>query len=430
MTHDASDGPRLSVIIAGWNAAGSIGDAIASVLAQADVPLECLVVDDGSTDGTEAIVEAVAAGDPRVRFIRVEHNEGVSKARNRALDVARGEWLGFLDADDRLLPGGLAAMLRAAEEHDALAVVGQRISTDGERTWFPPLYDIPDIRVPGVKSLARNPGLLYYAGPAGKLFKRSCAAELRFEGRVLGDQPWVVRAMLRAGDRIVVVDDVVYEWRRPPRDRWRPTLTTSREGSARLGAEAVAMAGVAWHVVAAEIERTIEPAARRPLEVAYFGRLIRADLEAQLWKAVQRGDPDIGSMFQALAGLLEAVPAEVVRASDAVAPGLLEPPLRGWHRLSRRARAAYWALVRTALELDPGLPAKATAGSARTVLRLGAGVPPVIGQPAAGLVVRVARVTRALRRRVPGRGTSQASHPAGRPTGHPVPDPSTGQLPD
>ena len=277
------------MIVAAWNSAATLRAAVASVLDQSEVPLECVVVDDGSTDGTAEILAALSADDPRVVPVTSPGNEGVSAARNRGLAVARGEWLAFLDADDRLVSGGLAAMLRAADEHDALAVVGQRISTDGERTWMPVLYDMPDIREPGVKSIAANPGLLYYAGPVGKLYHRSCADGLLFEGRVLGDQPWVLRALLRAGDRIVVVGDVVYEWHRPHPDRYVPTITAARERSALLGAEAVAAAGAAHAIVSAEIERSVEPAAaRHRLEVAYFERLLRADLSAQLSAAVRR----------------------------------------------------------------------------------------------------------------------------------------------
>ena len=94
------------------------------------------------------------------------------------------------------MPGGLAAMAAVARSTDALAVIGQRILSDGERTWIPKLYDQPDAREPGRKSLVRNPGLMFTASVTGKLFHSTCATGLRFEGRVLGDQPWALRALL------------------------------------------------------------------------------------------------------------------------------------------------------------------------------------------------------------------------------------------
>ena len=161
-------------------------------------------------------------------------------------------------------PAASPRLLRAGESSDALAVVGQRISTDGERTWYPRLYDVPDIREPGRKSLTSHPDLLYYVGPVGKLFRRSTWDGLTFQGRMLGDQPWVVQALVRAGDRIEVVEDVVYEWRRPRPGNEFTTITSARERSAALGAEAVRMAGVAWRVASGAFRGAWDPDDRGP----------------------------------------------------------------------------------------------------------------------------------------------------------------------
>ena len=92
---------QISVIIPLWNKRAEVGAAIASVLAQTAQPLEIVVVDDGSTDGSAAVVEAFTS--PLVRLIR-QPNSGVSAARNRAIAEARGEWVALLDADDEWRP--------------------------------------------------------------------------------------------------------------------------------------------------------------------------------------------------------------------------------------------------------------------------------------------------------------------------------------
>src|SRR6185369_16054412 len=101
---------------AAWNAEGSIRRALDSVLAEHDLDLECVVVDDGSTDGTARIVAEVAVADPRVVLVALPHNGGVSAARNRGLEAVRGEWLTLLDADDRFLPGGLSRLHAASRD--------------------------------------------------------------------------------------------------------------------------------------------------------------------------------------------------------------------------------------------------------------------------------------------------------------------------
>ena len=66
------------------------------------------------------VVRAIAATDPRVVLVARPTNEGVSSARNRGLEIVRGEWLTLLDADDRFLPGGLGTLVRAALGSDAV----------------------------------------------------------------------------------------------------------------------------------------------------------------------------------------------------------------------------------------------------------------------------------------------------------------------
>lgn len=89
--------PRFSVIIPAYNAAGFLARALDSVLAQSWPAHEILVVDDASTDATGTVARAY--GDA-VRYLRRESNAGVSSARNHGAQVATGDWLAFLDADD------------------------------------------------------------------------------------------------------------------------------------------------------------------------------------------------------------------------------------------------------------------------------------------------------------------------------------------
>ncbi|QPF95388.1 glycosyltransferase [Bradyrhizobium commune] len=101
----------VSVVVPAKNAAIFIGETIDSALMQSGVD-EIIVVDDGSTDDTVAIVRSI--DDPRLRLLRNDAT-GVSAARNLGARSARGDWLIFLDADDRLRAGAVTTLLKAAK---------------------------------------------------------------------------------------------------------------------------------------------------------------------------------------------------------------------------------------------------------------------------------------------------------------------------
>ncbi|WP_027548214.1 glycosyltransferase [Bradyrhizobium sp. WSM2254] len=119
----------VSVVIPAKNVAAYVGETLASALAQAEVT-EVIVVDDGSTDNTISIVRAIR--DPRLRLM-TNDSAGVSAARNLGARHASGEWLLFLDADDRMRPGAVAALLAAARGAPrAVLVYGDYNTIDSE----------------------------------------------------------------------------------------------------------------------------------------------------------------------------------------------------------------------------------------------------------------------------------------------------------
>lgn len=100
----------VSVVMPVYNGRAFLREAIGSVLAQTHRDLELVAVDDGPTDDSPAILEELAAADPRLRVIR-QPNGGGARARNRALEEARAEWIGNLDHDDIMLPHRIEGQL-------------------------------------------------------------------------------------------------------------------------------------------------------------------------------------------------------------------------------------------------------------------------------------------------------------------------------
>lgn len=104
----------VSVIIPVYNTEAYVGEAVESVCRQTLQALEIIVVDDGSTDGSLAVVNALAKQDPRIK-VHVQKNAGQSVARNNALKFATGHYLYFMDSDDVIEPDTLAVCVERCE---------------------------------------------------------------------------------------------------------------------------------------------------------------------------------------------------------------------------------------------------------------------------------------------------------------------------
>ncbi|EMG7905843.1 glycosyltransferase [Enterobacter ludwigii] len=110
----------VSVIIPAYNAAKTIGNLVNKILSETRVAIELIIVDDGSTDETANVLRQIH--DDRLILIK-QANEGVYGARNAALDIHRGEWIVFLDADDDITDGFIEKRWQAAIESQADVVI-------------------------------------------------------------------------------------------------------------------------------------------------------------------------------------------------------------------------------------------------------------------------------------------------------------------
>ncbi|MBB4892565.1 hypothetical protein FHS39_001576 [Streptomyces olivoverticillatus] len=203
-------GPDVTVIIAAYNAMPYVTRSVTSVLGQtlgAD-RIEVIAVDDGSTDGTAAELDRLAAGAPQLRVIHQPNSGGPAGPRNLGLDQAAGRYVFFLDSDDHLGPEALERMVTAADENGSDVVLGRIVGEGGRRaprSMFgrnQPKTDVFASRV-------------YWTLNPMKLFRRALVDRLglRFDtGLSIGeDQPFTATAYLEAAAISVVADyDCLY----------------------------------------------------------------------------------------------------------------------------------------------------------------------------------------------------------------------------
>lgn len=170
--------PKVSIVIPVYNAASALRRCLDSVLKQEFTDFELLLMDDGSSDESPAILDEYAGKDSRIRLVH-KNNSGVSDTRNQALDLARGTYVQFLDADDWIAPEATKLMVRAMEQKkadlvvtDFYRVVGEHVSHKG---------DIEEDSLMDLQTFAghmmENPADFYYGVIWNKLYSRQIIEE-------------------------------------------------------------------------------------------------------------------------------------------------------------------------------------------------------------------------------------------------------------
>lgn len=201
----------LTIILPVYNAEAYLDRCVRSILAQSMSDFELILIDDGSPDRCGEMCDAYAEADSRIRVIH-QANAGQAVARNRALDIAQGEYLGFVDSDDYVHPQAFQILLENAKKHHAqISVSGYQAVTG--LVPHPALSDIPSCSWNGkeflrhclIDGVDKKPWVLW-----DKIFHRDCFRTLRFpEGRIYEDNAVVYRAIYEA-DRIADCDTKLY----------------------------------------------------------------------------------------------------------------------------------------------------------------------------------------------------------------------------
>lgn len=216
--------PKISVIVPIYNVAGHVAPCIDSLLAQSLSDFEVIAVDDGSTDDSADIARAAAGDDPRFRFVSRE-NGGLSAARNSGLDLARGEYVCFVDSDDRVAPTYLERLCATLEETGAPWVAcgvmfchegGYEGGQGGGReVAHPAIHGLPapDWRQAGPTRHDFSDWqevVRHYPSAWNKIYRRALIGDMRFdEGLYYEDHPFYYR-YAEACDHLVHLPEPLY----------------------------------------------------------------------------------------------------------------------------------------------------------------------------------------------------------------------------
>lgn len=213
-----NDSPLISVIVPAYNAEEYLEQCIESLLNQSYKNLEIIVIDDGSTDNTAQIVKQY----PIVQYLH-QHNKGLSATRNRGIELANGEYIHFMDADDLLTLDFYEKMVKAATEtHSDMACSGfhfERFPNQSQIIHHRLLFTHTEDKI-------KATNVCNYAACWRYLFKLSFLRnnKLSFEdGRVAEDRIFSIQAVHLA-NKIVTVPHVLYIYKNR-----KNAITTSKD---------------------------------------------------------------------------------------------------------------------------------------------------------------------------------------------------------
>lgn len=199
--------PLVSVIMPAYNAEKYIASAIASVQAQTFLDWELLVLDDGSTDTTAALVSAVAAKDTRIRLEINPENMGAARTRNRGLELCRGDYVALLDSDDIWHPKKLEQQLRLMTETGAALCYTSYALVDEQGRKIRADYVIPEKAVLD-RMLKEN-----IIGCSTVLMKKGLVESRRFREDFYHEDYVLWLTLLQEGYSAVGCTEVLVDWR-------------------------------------------------------------------------------------------------------------------------------------------------------------------------------------------------------------------------
>lgn len=202
----------ISVLVSAFNAEDTIISCINSVQGQKWQDFEIVIIDDGSKDGTPALIDEMAKQDARIRVIH-QANQGISAARNRLILESTGDELMFLDADDRLLPDCLELLHRAKLQTGVSCVCcNHYIVHDGVRY---KRFEVPAV-LTVLTAQEAIAGMLYHrvpdVSPWGKLYSRELLQKIHFPEGCLFEDSYVIADVLISAGQIAFVPEALYDY--------------------------------------------------------------------------------------------------------------------------------------------------------------------------------------------------------------------------
>lgn len=201
---------KVSIIIPVYNAEMYIRETLKSVVEQTISEIEIIIVNDGSTDNSQKIIDEYCKNDKRIISL-VQKNLGPGSARNNGIINSTGEYICFVDSDDLLPKNSIEIRYNLAKSKDVDVVVGGTTKFNENKKWEQTNHTFDN----GYKNILSFPELYLTLGPCNKLFKSALIKDIKFPTHIkyAEDHVFINEVFYKAGKSIYTTDESVYFYR-------------------------------------------------------------------------------------------------------------------------------------------------------------------------------------------------------------------------
>jgi glycosyltransferase involved in cell wall biosynthesis len=208
----------ISIIVPIYNICKYLPSCIDSILAQTYTDFELLLIDDGSSDGSAEICDSYSRLDCRIKVVH-KSNGGVSSARNIGIDIAKGDWIAFIDGDDYVVPNYLESLLSASECNNVDLVCCNILFVNPDKTTsqypftkngiFPAEYILEGF-------FTTEALKIQFYGPCNKIIRRTALNQVRFRNLALGEDLLFMFELLGKIENVSVIALIGYHYIKRP----------------------------------------------------------------------------------------------------------------------------------------------------------------------------------------------------------------------
>lgn len=329
---------KVSVIMPVYNVEEYLKETLDSLVVQTLDDVEVILIDDGSTDNSKAIIEEYTSKYSNIVGVH-QKNSGPSRARNKGIELAQGEFIVFMDSDDLIPKDSLEVRYDLAVKNDSDVIVCGTCMYDGSKVW--PI--VSHFLSEGSKDIKEDYDLLWTLGPCNKLFRTSLIKDLRFPETInyAEDQVFVISAYLRAR-QIYATKYMAYFYRM----RNDPTESLSQQRHTASGSVLKQVCD-SWNKTKEEIDKNIKNKyIASGLKYAYISRLVSVDIWPPFKRAIISRDESVQlEAITNMENLLDTVDDDIFNGLSTFKWTVIKGVIDKYLFLSAKARTKYIDLL-------------------------------------------------------------------------------------